>query len=95
MFDRVSSFLYSLESDETLSSRLLSPSSSNTIFFLHLLGLDTTGHSKRPYSEQYLRNIEIVDKGISKLYEAFERIFDDQRTAYILTSDHGMSDKGF
>ncbi|KAG5440405.1 hypothetical protein PCK2_000538 [Pneumocystis canis] len=64
------------------------------IFFLHLLGLDTAGHSYRPYSEEYLNNIKIVDQGVKKITEVVEKYYSDNKTAWIFTSDHGMSDLG-
>ncbi|KAH7279795.1 hypothetical protein KP509_37G037300 [Ceratopteris richardii] len=64
------------------------------VIFLHLLGCDTNGHAHRPFSSIYLNNIEVVDAGVKATVELVERIFADQRTAYIFTADHGMSDKG-
>lgn len=64
------------------------------VFFLHLLGLDTTGHSKRPYSPEYLDNIRIVDQGVKEVTELIDKFYKDDRTAYVFTADHGMSDWG-
>ncbi|CAD5206382.1 unnamed protein product [Bursaphelenchus okinawaensis] len=65
-----------------------------TIFFLHLLGLDTNGHGKKPNSEEYKDNIRIVDEGIKEVVEAMEKIFPDKKTTYVFTADHGMTDWG-
>lgn len=65
-----------------------------SVFFLHLLGIDSNGHAYRPYSEEYLNNIAIVDSGIEQIYTLLEDYFGDNRTAYIFTADHGMSNKG-
>ena len=63
--------------------------------FLYQKGIDTNGHAKKPDSKEYLENIGVVDKGISKAYQQFEDFFNhDGRTAYILTSDHGMAPWG-
>lgn len=43
---------------------------------------------------EYLKNIETVDAGIQKTVEIFERFYSDHQTAYIFTSDHGMTDWG-
>ena len=64
------------------------------VFFLHLLGLDTTGHSYRPYSKEYLRNIQIVDQGVKESTKLIENFYNDGRTAFVFTADHGMSDWG-
>uniref|UniRef100_A0A1A9VDD4 GPI ethanolamine phosphate transferase 1 n=1 Tax=Glossina austeni TaxID=7395 RepID=A0A1A9VDD4_GLOAU len=63
-------------------------------FFLHLLGLDTAGHIHKPQTALFLENLFITEAGIYKIYRLFEQIFEDQKTAYILTSDHGMTDSG-
>lgn len=65
-----------------------------TMHFLHLLGLDTHGHGFRPNSRQYYANIALVDRGIERVFNEMEKRFPDGRTAYVFTSDHGMSDKG-
>ena len=65
----------------------------NSVFFLHLLGIDTNGHAHCPESEEYMRNIQLVDTGVQRIYELFEKVFPDKSTAYLFTSDHGMSNK--
>jgi len=64
------------------------------VFFLHLLGLDTTGHAYRPYSKEYLHNIKVVDQGVKEITRLTEDFFADGKTAYVFTADHGMSDWG-
>jgi GPI ethanolamine phosphate transferase 1 len=64
------------------------------VFFLHLLGLDTTGHAYRPYSKEYLRNIKIVDQGVRNTVKLVNDYFRDDATAWVFTADHGMSDWG-
>ncbi|KRX90061.1 GPI ethanolamine phosphate transferase 1 [Trichinella pseudospiralis] len=64
------------------------------VFFLHLLGTDVAGHSYKPHSEEYEKSILLVDRGIERLYELFEKFFNDEQTAYVFTSDHGMTDWG-
>ncbi|CAH7689895.1 Phosphatidylinositolglycan class N-domain-containing protein [Phakopsora pachyrhizi] len=68
--------------------------SDQVVFFLHLLGLDTTGHSYRPHSPEYLRNIQVVDQIVQRTQELLDEFYDDDRTAYIFTADHGMSNIG-
>uniref|UniRef100_A0A671TZN2 GPI ethanolamine phosphate transferase 1 n=1 Tax=Sparus aurata TaxID=8175 RepID=A0A671TZN2_SPAAU len=65
------------------------------VFFLHLLGIDTNGHAHRPMSQEYLENIALVDTGVAELVSVVEEFFGyDGRTAYVFTSDHGMTNWG-
>ncbi|GAA5896573.1 mannose-ethanolamine phosphotransferase MCD4 [Sporobolomyces salmoneus] len=65
------------------------------VFFLHLLGLDTTGHSYRPHGPEYHRNIRVVDHVVRRTTELFEEFFDgDGETSFVFTADHGMSSLG-
>ncbi|XP_065826536.1 GPI ethanolamine phosphate transferase 1-like [Oscarella lobularis] len=64
------------------------------VFFLHLVGTDTNGHSYMPTSRQYLNNIPKFDKGIEETVELFENYYKDGKTAYIFSSDHGMKTRG-
>ncbi|XP_050082926.1 GPI ethanolamine phosphate transferase 1 [Anopheles aquasalis] len=89
VFDRVRRFL----SDTATSQDVLARK--KVIFFLHLLGLDTAGHVYKPNSLLFAENLITVDKGIESTVELMERSTGyDGKTAYIFTSDHGMTDKG-
>ena len=53
------------------------------------------GHGYRPNSQEYLNNIISVDRGIQRTEQIFENFYNqDGKTAYIVTSDHGMSNWG-
>lgn len=64
------------------------------VFFLHLLGLDSAGHIYKPGTPDFYENLHITDKGVRDIYEYFENTFPGGKTAYVLTSDHGMTDFG-
>ncbi|PIA93798.1 GPI ethanolamine phosphate transferase 1 [Cercospora beticola] len=91
VFDRVKKLFKDAETDPALNNKLRQD---KLVFFLHLLGLDTTGHAYRPYSQEYLRNIQIVDKGVQEITEVINNFYDDDETAFVFTADHGMSDWG-
>ncbi|KAK7881309.1 hypothetical protein WMY93_029718 [Mugilogobius chulae] len=89
VFDQVKSFFETAKNNSSLKAAL---HENKNVFFLHLLGLDTNGHAHRPMSQEYLNNIGLVDTGISELVSMVEDFFgNDGRTAYVLTSDHGMT----
>ncbi|KAI6087953.1 GPI ethanolamine phosphate transferase 1 [Hypoxylon rubiginosum] len=91
VFDHVKDFFALAEENKTLNDAL---KQDKNVFFLHLLGLDTTGHSYRPYSQEYLRNIKVVDEGVKEMAGLFRKFYGDDRTAFVFTADHGMSDWG-
>jgi phosphatidylinositol glycan class N len=91
VFDHVKDFFAEAAKNETLKQALREE---KVVFFLHLLGLDTNGHGYRPYSKEYLNNIKVVDRGVKETVEIIEKFYDDDRTAYVFTADHGMSDYG-
>uniref|UniRef100_A0A1A9W9X4 GPI ethanolamine phosphate transferase 1 n=1 Tax=Glossina brevipalpis TaxID=37001 RepID=A0A1A9W9X4_9MUSC len=70
------------------------PKLDKVYFFLHLLGLDTAGHIHKPQTDLFLENLFATEAGIYKIYQLFEEVFKDQKTAYVLTSDHGMTNSG-
>ena len=91
VFDKVKEFFGSARDDPELYALL---KQDKLVFFLHLLGLDTTGHGFRPYSKEYLRNIKLVDDGVREIAELVEDFYGDDKTAFVFTADHGMSDWG-
>ncbi|KAK3318559.1 Phosphatidylinositolglycan class N-domain-containing protein [Apodospora peruviana] len=91
VFDHVKGFFAEAQSNKTLYNAL---KEDKVVFFLHLLGLDTTGHSYRPYSKEYLHNIKVVDQGVREITQLFDKFYGDDRTAFVFTADHGMSDWG-
>ncbi|KAK6397094.1 hypothetical protein LTR65_007593 [Meristemomyces frigidus] len=91
VFDHVKQLFKDAESNEELNAKLRED---KVVFFLHLLGLDTTGHAYRPYSREYLHNIKVVDEGVKEITKVMDDFYGDDETAYVFTADHGMSDWG-
>ncbi|KAK5213777.1 Glycosyl phosphatidyl inositol anchor synthesis [Exophiala xenobiotica] len=91
VFDKVKVLFRSARTNSTLDAVLRED---KLVFFLHLLGLDTTGHSYRPYSKEYLHNIKVVDQGVQEITKLIDDFYGDGDTAYVFTADHGMSDWG-
>lgn len=88
VFDKVKQFF---EDSETIRSLR---DENRVVFFLHLLGMDTSGHVHKPNSQRYSENLKYVDRGISEIVKLFEEKFNDNGTAFVFTSDHGMSNRG-
>lgn len=46
-------------------------------------------------NRKYLHNIKLVDEGISKVVQDMSDFYgNDEKTAYVFTADHGMTDWG-
>lgn len=44
---------------------------------------------------EYRENIEVIDKGVKEIEELISEFYNnDNRTAFVYTSDHGMTDWG-
>ena len=91
VFEKVRKLFGAASKNATLDQALRQD---KNVFFLHLLGLDTTGHAYRPYSREYLHNIKIVDQGVREMTKLIEDFYGDGKTAFVFTADHGMSDWG-
>ncbi|XP_057360221.1 GPI ethanolamine phosphate transferase 1 isoform X2 [Manis pentadactyla] len=92
VFDNIKEFFHAARNNQSLFSKL---NEEKIVFFLHLLGIDTNGHAYRPSSREYKDNIKIVDEGIKEIVSMFKHFYgNDGKTAFIFTSDHGMTDWG-
>ncbi|KAL2777962.1 GPI ethanolamine phosphate transferase 1 [Daubentonia madagascariensis] len=92
VFDNVKDFFHAARNNQSLFSKI---NEEKTVFFLHLLGLDTNGHAHRPSSRDYKDNIKKVDDGVKEIVSMFKHFYgNDGKTTFIFTSDHGMTDWG-
>ena len=63
--------------------------------FINLLGSDYLGHVFKPNSPHFKNVIRVNGENIQKIVEAVEKFYDDDgKTAFIVTSDHGMRNVG-
>lgn len=88
VFDKVTEFFADPETVQKLKSE------NRLVLFLHLLGMDTSGHIHKPHSQRFTDNLKYVDRGISEITKLIEEAFNDNETAFIFTSDHGMTNRG-
>lgn len=92
VFDKVKDFFENAKQDVELMKKL---HSDRIMFFLHLLGTDTSGHTHKPNNPNYLTTLRFVDEGIKQMVEIIENFYNyDNRTTFLMTSDHGMTDWG-
>lgn len=92
VFNKVKDFFDAARNNQSLFSKV---NEEKVVFFLHLLGIDTNGHAHRPSSREYKDNIKKVDDGVKEIVSIFKRFYgDDGKTAFVFTSDHGMTDWG-
>ncbi|XP_029446353.1 LOW QUALITY PROTEIN: GPI ethanolamine phosphate transferase 1 [Rhinatrema bivittatum] len=92
VFDNVKNFFLSARNNQTLLSKL---NEDKIVLFLHLLGLDTNGHAHRPSSREYKENVKKVDEGVKEIVSFLEDFYgNDGQTAFVFTSDHGMTEWG-
>ncbi len=91
VFEKFQKLFQEARVNSTLARML---SEDRIVFFLHLLGIDTNGHAHRPRSKEVLENVMLVDRGVKKVSKLFQSYFGDNKTAFVFTSDHGMTDWG-
>uniref|UniRef100_A0A8C8SYA2 GPI ethanolamine phosphate transferase 1 n=1 Tax=Pelusios castaneus TaxID=367368 RepID=A0A8C8SYA2_9SAUR len=92
VFEHVKNFFHAAKRNRTLFSQV---NEEKVVLFLHLLGIDTNGHAHRPNSREYKDNIRKVDEGIKEMVSMLKDFYgNDGKTAFVLTSDHGMTDWG-
>ena len=89
VLDQLKTLLHNATQNPELDAHLRGD---KVVFFLHLLGLDTTGHSYRPFSREYAHNIAVVDRIVREAEALLSDFYgNDDETAFVFTADHGMS----
>ncbi|EDV53415.1 GPI ethanolamine phosphate transferase 1 [Drosophila erecta] len=64
------------------------------VLLVYLADMDIAAHRFGPLTKEFFKKLQYTQRGIRNTYELFERVFNDSKTAYLLTSDHGMSNEG-
>ncbi|XP_055962929.1 GPI ethanolamine phosphate transferase 1 [Sorex fumeus] len=89
VFNTFKEFFHSAKKNQSLLSQL---NEEKIVFFLHLVGIDTNGHAHRPSSREYKDNIRKVDEGVKEIVSLLNNFYgNDAKTAFVFTSDHGMT----
>ncbi|CAK1540050.1 unnamed protein product [Leptosia nina] len=92
VFVAAKEFFEKAHQDKDLKQKL---HSKKVIFFLHLLGTDTAGHTHKPKTENFLTTLRHVDNGIKDIERIIRDFYDDDgKTTFLMTADHGMTDWG-
>ena len=93
VLDRLRDLLGRAATDAALDAQLRAQ---GLVIFLHLLGLDTTGHTYRPKSAEYVGNLIVVDAVVEQVEAMLADFYgeDSDGTAFVFSADHGMSNKG-
>ncbi|KAM3967908.1 LOW QUALITY PROTEIN: phosphatidylinositol glycan anchor biosynthesis class N [Aphomia sociella] len=92
VFDNVKTFFQNAKYNKDLYEKL---HQKKITFFLHLLGTDTSGHTHKPKSPNFLTTIKFVDERIKEMEEVIKEFYNnDDKTTFLMTSDHGMTDWG-
>ena len=64
-------------------------------FLMHVTETDGLGHKYGPKSDFLKNHLMTLDKNFSSLEKAFYDFYHDNKTTFILTSDHGMNMKKY
>lgn len=64
------------------------------VIFLHLAGVDLSGHRLGSLSPLYEASARTVDGLVTEIERVTREFFEDEETLYIFTSDHGFPNEG-
>lgn len=79
------------DSQSNKNSELYKKLNSNKIAFLiHLVQTDSIGHFYGPKSNEIRSHLIELDSYYEKLYNFFNEFYNDNKTTFIITADHGM-----
>ena len=87
VFDTMIDLFNKAKNDEELNKNLHKKKIS---FLYHLIQTDTIGHKYGPKSKKLMNHLIVLDSYFEKLEKAFYDFYKDNRTTFIITSDHGM-----
>lgn len=59
-------------------------------FFNHLIQTDTIGHKDGPKSERLMNHLIEMDSYFQKIENMFHGFYQDNKTTFVITADHGM-----
>ncbi|EDV43897.1 uncharacterized protein Dana_GF16287 [Drosophila ananassae] len=65
------------------------------VLFLYLPDMDIVGHRYTMQKPQYYQKLMHTQRGVRHTYELIERVFNDGRTSYLMTADHGQTIYGY
>ncbi|EDW80922.1 uncharacterized protein Dwil_GK19203 [Drosophila willistoni] len=65
-----------------------------SVFYIYLADMDMAGHIYNPKNDLYLKQLHSTQQRIRDMYDLFQEKFKDNRTVYLMTSDHGMTNFG-
>uniref|UniRef100_A0A6P4ED78 GPI ethanolamine phosphate transferase 1 n=1 Tax=Drosophila rhopaloa TaxID=1041015 RepID=A0A6P4ED78_DRORH len=88
VFGKVRSFLTKEENVRPLRN------TTSVVFFIYLADIDLAGHAFMPYGSNFKEKLHFTQRGIRQTFDLFESVFNDSRTVYLMTADHGMNDEG-
>ncbi|KAH8332890.1 hypothetical protein KR074_003474 [Drosophila pseudoananassae] len=89
VYRKVSEYLSNADNVQEL--RITKP----VVLFLYLPDMDIVGHRYTSKKPQYYEKLLHTQRGVRHTYELIERIFNDGRTSYLMTADHGQTKYGF
>uniref|UniRef100_H3A1P7 GPI ethanolamine phosphate transferase 1 n=1 Tax=Latimeria chalumnae TaxID=7897 RepID=H3A1P7_LATCH len=96
VFDEVKDFFFTIFKNKSLLSFNKERKKRRVSFFLQVLNVTSNTHLRKGmHPREYKENIRKVDDGVREIVSTIENFYgNDGRTAFIFTSDHGMTNWG-